>query len=470
MRTSRREFLGSLAAGAVAGPALDRKPNIVLILLDDLGYGDVGPYGQKMIRTPNIDRLAEQGKRFTDCYAGGAVCAPSRSALMTGFHTGHCSVRANAGTIPIPPEDVTVAEVLKSAGYKSGLFGKWGLGDAGSTGVPTKQGFDEYFGYLHQIHAHSYYPEYLWKNDRKFPLEGNRDQKRQQYSADLIAEQSFEFIRKHRSEPFFLYAAYTLPHGRHEVPSDAPYSGRDWPQGEKNYAAMITRADGYIETVLRLLGELGLDEKTVVFFSSDNGAVTGDGHDIRFFNSNGPLRGQKGQLYEGGIRVPMIVRWPGKIAPGAVSDLAWAFWDFLPTVAELAGAEAPRGLDGISVAPGLLGRPQRKHEFLYWEQHRFDQKTQKLREEAMVQAVRMGQWKAVRLRPGAPLELYNLREDIGESTNLAADHPEVIARIEAYLKTARTAPRPHDTGSFEIRGQATTFGPEAPPALVSHPA
>ena len=431
-----------------------RKPNIVFILADDLGYGDIGPYGQREIATPNLDRLAAQGLRFTNAYAGAAVCAPSRSVLMTGLHTGHTAVRANAGTIPIRDEDVTLAEVLQRAGYHTGGFGKWGLGDAGTAGVPTRQGFHEFFGYLHQIHAHTYYPEFLWHNERRHPLLGNANGSRREYSADLIAERSLEFIRAYRGEPFFLYAAFTLPHGRFEVPDEEPYAGRDWPEAERKFASMVTRLDGHVGRILSLLDELKLDRDTIVFFTSDNGGVSADGHDTRRFRSNGPFRGQKGTLYEGGIRVPMIVRWPGRVAPNTTNDRPWGFWDVLPTLAELAGTRAPEGIDGVSILPAVLGeqpaRPETRR-FLYWEHLQFNRQTSALRTETMIQAVRTGDWKAVRPKPGVPLELYDLARDAGETTDVSATHPDVLARIEAYLRTARTEPRPHDTGAFEYR-------------------
>lgn len=432
-----------------------RKPNIVFILADDLGYGDIGPYGQRHIQTPNLDRLATQGLRFTQAYAGAAVCAPSRSVLMTGLHTGHTPIRANAGTFPLRAEDVTVSQVLQRVGYKSGGFGKWGLGDAGSDGVPTKHGFLEFFGYLHQIHAHTYYPDFLWDNERKHPLPANANGARAEYSAELIAQRALRFIREHRDGPFFLYAAFTLPHGRFEVPNDEPYTGKDWPQPEKNFASMVTRLDGYVGQILSLLAELKLDRDTIVFFSSDNGGVSGEGHDVARFRSNGPLRGEKTTLYEGGIRVPMIVRWPGRVAENNTSDVPWGFWDFLPTVAELAGTRAPERLDGISVLPTILGektaKEKRSERTFYWEHLTFNRQTSQLRTETMVQAVRMGDWKAVRPKPGAPLELYNLATDIGETRDVAASQGDVVGKIETYLKTARTAPRPHDTGSFEFR-------------------
>ena len=444
---TRRTFLAS-AAAATLPPAPARKPNIVFVLLDDLGYGDFGCYGQKKIRTPNVDRLAREGLRFTDCYAGGAVCAPSRSVLMTGLHMGHTPVRANAGTVPIAASDYTVVEALKAAGYATGGFGKWGLGDAGTSGAPTRHGFDEFFGYLHQVHAHDYYPEFLWDNERKYPLPGNAGGKRAQYSADIIAERSFDFIRKNRNRPFFLYACYTLPHGRYEIPTVAPYESEPWTPGQKTYAAMVTRADTYIGRLMELLEQYGLHENTVFFVTSDNGAPYGEEKGFSFFQSNGILRGQKGELYEGGIRVPMIVRWPGRTPAGRISDSPWGFFDIFPTLAEIAGAPLPPGLDGISALPLLLGAEGPKRDFLYWEFLTFDQKLKKLREDRLAQAVRHGHWKAVRPRPGAPLELYNLRDDPSETRDVAASHPDIVARIEDYLKTARTKPRPHTEGSM----------------------
>jgi arylsulfatase A-like enzyme len=424
---------------AASGAEKAQLPNIIFILADDLGYGDLGCYGQKQIQTPNLDQMAREGMRFTQCYAGSTVCAPSRCCLMTGYHTGHALVRGNA-RVPLRAEDVTVATVLKSAGYATGLVGKWGLGEADSSGIPNKQGFDYFFGYLNQVHAHNYYPDFLWKNQEKFPLEGNVVQKgvavkRAQYSHDLFTREALGFIERQKEKPFFLYLAYTIPHANNEagkegmeVPSDAPYSDRPWPQPQKNHAAMITRLDHDIGRLFKKLKEQGLDENTIVFFSSDNGPHKEGGADPKFFSSSGPLRGFKRDLTEGGIRVPLLVRWPGKIKAGAVSDQVAAFWDVLPTLAELGRAKAPAGLDGISLVPALLGHKQKQHDFLYWEFH----------ERGFQQAVRMGDWKAIRLKVGEPLELYDLKSDIGEKTNVAAKHPEVVARIEAYLRTART--------------------------------
>ena len=457
MKPNRRE-LTRLAMGGALGllagcgreaeaPRASRPPNIVFIMLDDLGYGDFGCYGQKMIQTPNVDAFAAGSLRFTDCYAGGAVCAPSRSCLMTGYHMGHTSIRSNAGTAPILPGDITVGEVLQAAGYKTGVFGKWGLGDAHTAGVPNEQGFDESFGYLHQIHAHSYYPEFLWRNGEKVELPENRDGGRVKYSADLIFEESLQFIRNNRQQPFFLYGAYTLPHGRYEIPSNELYADRDWPEDKKNYAAMVSHADAQIGRLLALLKELEIEEETIVFVTSDNGGTESM---APFFQGNGPLRGFKGELYEGGIRVPMIVRWPGKTDPGTVSSVPWYFPDFLPTAAELAGGEAPAGIDGVSVVPALIGSRQPPHEFMYWEFHNFSRRLGDLDPKTMQQAVRMGNWKAVKPAPEAAIELYNLETDIAETKDVAATQAEVMAKITVYMKEARSDPRPQVGGTFEF--------------------
>jgi arylsulfatase A-like enzyme len=438
---SRRAFLGSLAAGLAAGrrtpawpaPSQTRNPNIIFILADDLGYGDPGCYGQKLIKTPNIDRLATQGTRFTQCYAGSTVCAPSRCALMTGLHTGHARIRGNAN-VPLEPGDLTVAEVLQRAGYTTGIVGKWGLGEPGSTGVPNKKGFDYWFGYLNQTHAHNYYPDYLWRNGEKYPL------RKGEYSHDLFTREALDFVKRSSDRPFFLYLAYTIPHANNElfratgngqeVPTDAPYSKESWSQPNKNFAAMVTRMDTDIRRLMALLKELRLEEKTIVFFTSDNGPQKEGGNDPAFFDSSGPLRGIKRDLYEGGIRVPMIVRWPGRVREGATSKQVWAFWDFLPTVAEMVGADSLGAIDGISMLPALLGnsRRDRDHEYLYWEFH----------EGGFKQAVRMKDWKAVRLAAGRPLELYDLIADVSERNDIAGRHPGTVAKMEKILATCRT--------------------------------
>lgn len=451
MNLNRREFLGTLAATALEARPAARKPNIIFILADDLGYGDLGCYGQKRIQTPNLDLLAAEGVRFTQAYAGSTVCAPSRCALMTGRHMGHAWVRGNRyPDLPLRPPDVTVTEILKSAGYVTGLFGKWSLGGLGTTGYPTTKGFDEWFGYLSQTHAHNYYPEHLLENNSAYLLRGNFGAKKEDYAHDLFTQRALDFIGRHKDQPFFLHICYTIPHANNEmgrdtgngmeVPSDAPYSDRSWPQQEKNFAAMVTRMDSDVGKIMEQLKASGVDADTIVFFSSDNGPHKEGGHDADFFDSNGPLRGIKRDLYEGGIRVPTLARWPGKIQPGRVSDQVWAFWDFPPTAAELAGVTPPSGIDGISIVPELLGKAQKNHEYLYWEFH----------EGGFKQAARMGDWKGVRLGTRHPVELYNLKEDIGEHSNVATKHPEIVAQIEDILKSART-----DSREFPIREPKT---------------
>jgi len=407
---NRRDFLAASLAGGLgwtlscASKKPARPPNIVFLMADDLGYGDLGCYGQTRIRTPNIDRLAAEGMKFTDAYAGCTVCAPSRSVLMTGLHMGHTSVRSNPGGVPLLAEDVTVAEILKQAGYATGCFGKWGLGDIGTDGVPWKQGFDEFFGYLHQVHAHFYYPEFLYKNDQEYPLPGNENKHRSTYSHDVIAEQAREFIRNHKDQPFFCYVPFTIPHLR----------------------------------MMALVAELGIDENTLVIFTSDNGAATPLWDPEDYFNSAGGFRGHKQNFYEGGIRVPLVARWPGRIAAGSVSHLPCAFCDFLPTACELSGQGIPPYTDGISILPALLGKgKQKEHEFLYWELPRYNNTTHQFREEIPRQAVRMGNWKAVRPVPDGPLELYNLEADPKETTNVAAGNPAVMLRAKRGCLTPR---------------------------------
>ena len=452
---NRRQFLGAMGAATLAGAAATamhsskparaatgrrRRPNIIFIMADDLGQYDLGCCGGTHILTPHIDRLAATGVRFTQCYAGSTVCAPSRSVLMTGRHTGHTTVRGNSaavggppsqGRIPLNAEDVTVAEVLKSAGYTTGIVGKWGLGEPGTPGIPNKQGFDFWFGYLNQRHAHNYWTEYLWRNTEKVEFAGNSPENRKVYSHDLMTKEALAFIRRaaEGSKPFFLYAAYTIPHGSLHPPDDKPYTDKPWSQAEKNYAAMVTRLDGDVGRLMALLKELGLDSDTIVFFCSDNGWTPAYCGARSVLKSGGPLRGNKGNLYEGGIRVPMLVRWPGRIKPGAVSDQVWAFWDFLPTAADLAGADAPAGIDGISMLPAILGREQKlQHEFLYWE----------FRTGGFQQAVRWGDWKGIRHGTQQPLELYNLKDDLSENSDVANGHPEVVKKIEAFMAGART--------------------------------
>jgi arylsulfatase A-like enzyme len=441
----------SPAPSAAATLSSPRRPNLIFILVDDLGYGDLGCYGQAKIKTPNLDKLAAEGLRFTSCYAGSTVCAPSRATLMTGLHSGHNGIRGNAQNLALTPADFTVAQVLKQVGYHTGLVGKWGLGNAGSAGVPQNKGFDEFVGYLDQAHAHDYYTDHLDRYDPRNVSETqdilyeNQGGKKGLYTHDLFTTAALNFVRINKPDqfnrfrPFFLYLAYTIPHANNEegrrsgngmqVPSDAPYSSEPWPQTEKNKAAMITRLDADVGKLMDKLKELKIDDDTVIFFSSDNGPHKEGGVDPKFFQSSGPFRGFKRDLYEGGVRVPLIVRWPTQIKPGQVSDRLCAFWDFLPTAAEIAGAKPPEKIDGISLFPTLLGQTQtNQHDFLYWEFH----------ERGFQQALRMGDWKAVRPQVGEPLELYNLKTDIGEKQNVASQNPEIIAKIETYLKTART--------------------------------
>jgi arylsulfatase A-like enzyme len=430
-------------------PRSTAQPNILFILADDLGYGDVGCYGQTKIKTPNIDKLAAEGMRFTDFYAGSTVCAPSRACLMTGLHTGHALIRGNKD-LSLQPNDLTVAEILRRNGFATSLIGKWGLGDPGTPGVPQKQGFDEFIGYLNQTHAHDYYTDHLMRYDPESkmiapePLPGNGGGKHGTYAPDLFAKTGLDYLSAHKPgqvngfRPFFLYYASIIPHANDEegarsgngmqVPTDAPYSNEPWPQGKKNKAAMITRLDSDIGELLAKLKELGLDEQTIVLFSSDNGPHKEGGVDPKFFQSSGPFRGIKRDLYEGGIRMPFIARWPGKIKPGSTSALMGAFWDLLPTLAEIAGEPPPKNIDGISLLPTLLSQAQtNQHDFLYWEFH----------ERGFQQAARMGDWKAVRPDAGEKLELYNLKSDPGEQDNVASAHGDVIEKFETYFKTAR---------------------------------
>jgi arylsulfatase A-like enzyme len=427
-------FVTPLTAASPKEAAPPRKPNIIFILADDLGYGELGCYGQTRIKTPNIDRLAREGMRFTQCYAGSTVCAPSRCVLMTGLHTGHARIRGN-GTVPLRAQDLTIAELLKQAGYRTGAVGKWGLGLENSTGTPNKKGFDEWLGFLDQGQAHNYYPTQVWRNAHILLLETNRWGLKGQYVHDLFARAATNFVRMNKDQPFFLYLPFTIPHANNElkekgmeVPDDEPYSNQGWPRPERNKAAMITRLDESVGRLMDTLKESRIDDNTIVFFSSDNVPHKEGCFDPQFFQSAVPWRGIKRDLYEGGIRVPMIVRWPGKIKAGVVSEQVWSFWDFLPTAADIAGIKPPEKIDGISILPTLLGKKQSAHEFLYWEFH----------EEGFKQAVRLADWKSVRLQPDKPLELYNLKNDPSEKKNVAEKNPALVKKIEKLLLEART--------------------------------
>ena len=427
-RRSRAVVLAILA-GLAAGPSMASAsasaagPNVVLILADDLGYGDLGCYGQKLIKTPNIDGLAARGMTFDQAYAGATVCAPSRCSLMTGKHNGHAFIRGNQevqpeGQVPMPADTFTIADLMKQAGYTTGLIGKWGLGHPGSVSTPDKMGFDHFFGYNCQRKAHEYYPEYLWRDDQKVMLDGKA------YSHDLLTADALDFIRANKDRPFFLDLSYTIPHSKLQVPDLGPYADESWPEDLKKLAAMISRLDGDVGRLMALLEDLGISDKTLVLFVSDNGAAYND----KLFDHSGPLRGSKRDMYEGGIRTPAIAVWSGKIAPGSTSKQVWAFWDLMPTLAGLSGQEAPSGLDGISIVPALLEGKVVEHPPMYWEFH----------ERGFTQAARLGDWKAVRLGPSRPIEVYDLRADIGEEHDVADDHPDLVRRFEDYLKSART--------------------------------
>ncbi len=436
------------SAASHAEQTAGSQPNIIFIMADDLGYGELGCFGQTKIKTPHLDRMAAQGMRCTQVYSGSTVCAPTRCSLMTGLHTGHARVRGNAGVrgrVPLEPEDVTVAEVLRTAGYRTGIVGKWGLGEPETTGIPNDQGFDFWFGYLNQANAHFYYPPFLWKNRERVDLPRNADGKKEIYSHDLMTDEALAFVRRNQKDLFFLYVAYTIPHAEIVVPEDSlkeyrgkfpetPYPGAHYgAQAEPNaaVAGMITRMDCDIGRLFDLLKELKLDENTIVFFTSDNGPVSVGGRDHKFFNAAGGLRGAKGSLFEGGIRVPTIVRWPGHIQAGTVSDAVWTHWDVLPTCAEIADVEPPKDIDGVSILPTLIGKdqPQLDDRFLYWEYGRNTKFTQ---------AVRKGDWKAVRIGLNGPIKLYNLKTDIAETTDIASQHLSIVEQIEKYLPTART--------------------------------
>jgi len=452
------------------------KPNFIFILADDLGYGELGCYGQELIQTPNIDRLASKGMRFTRFYSGSPVCAPSRCVLLTGLHTGHSYIRDNyemgsfldeeeGGQLPLPVGTRTLAKILQQNGYVSGVIGKWGLGGPGSSGIPTRQGFDFFYGYLCQKQAHNYYPTHLWKNEewdtlrneffhphQKFdgdpddPADFNK-YKGRDYSQDLMAVEALNFIREHKDHPFFLYLPFTVPHLALQVPDEAlaiykdkfeevPYLGEGGylphPTPKSVYAAMITHMDGHVGQILDLLEELKLEENTVVMFSSDNGATFLPQVDTEFFNSHGGLRGHKGNLFEGGIRVPFIARWPRKIGEGTISNHIGGFQDILPTILDIAGVEVPEDIDGISILNELTGRDgQTDHVYLYWE----------YRSGGGWQAVRSDNWKALRkeinTKPDAPIELYNLENDFSEKFDVAAKHPEIVDKMKKIMINAR---------------------------------
>jgi len=419
------------------------RPNIVLLMADDLGYGDLGCFGQARIETPNLDRLASAGMRLTSYYAGCTVCRPSRLSLWTGLHTGHTAIDSNARYV-FQPGDTTVAEILQDAGYVTGGVGKWAMGGPGTSGHPNHNGFDFWMGYLDQSEAHNYYPTHLWRNSEQYPLEGNVigdypngrgrvASKRVTYSHDVMTDQMLQFIRVNHAKPFLMHVHWTIPHANNEagrvlgdgmeVPDYGIYEDRDWPDVEKGQAAMITRMDGDVGRLIALLKELKIDRNTLVIFTSDNGPHSEGGHKHGFFDANGPLRGLKRDLYEGGIRAPTIAWWPGKIRPGTVSDEPLAAYDWLPTACQLAGIPSPENVDGVSFVPTLLGKPQTGHDYLFWSY-------------GPKKAVRKGKWKAVVAGKGKPLELYDLSQDIAEENNLASKHPDVVASMQQIIKQA----------------------------------
>ena len=459
----------SVASPLLAAPSPARPPNIVFIMADDLGIGHLGCYGQDKIRTPNVDRLAAEGMKFTEFYAGANVCAPSRSVLMTGLHTGHTAVRNNGLNRHLYDDDVTVAEVLKKAGYVTGGFGKWGLGREDTPGVAPKQGFDVWFGHYSQTHAHFYYPYFLMSNLERFPLPENEGKKRGRYAQDVIHEQALKFIESNAraGRPFFAYLPTILPHVELTAPEDSwsQYKGK-WRKVARadprpgyigsedalaEFAGMVSRMDRQVGEVMAALKRLGIDDNTIVFFTSDNGPQPGAWRDIfvEFFDGAAGRRGAKGDFYEGGIRVPFIVRWPGRIKPGTTSNLPGYFPDVMPTLAELAGASAHVSkTDGVSIVPTLLGKPgQKKHDFLYWEAATANQGIGE-------QAVRWGDWKAIRPRANSEWELYNLKTDAKESTNVAGRHADVLEKIRAIAAAEHTPERKYDAAPKE---SAATF-------------
>ncbi|MEL6590470.1 MAG: arylsulfatase [Bacteroidota bacterium] len=425
------------------------KTNIIYIMADDLGYGDLGVYGQDKFATPNLDQMAQEGLLFRRHYAGSTVCAPSRSVLMTGEHTGHTFIRGNRevkpeGQWPLSDSVRTVAEILKEAGYYTGAIGKWGLGAPGSSGEPNAQGFDFFYGYNCQREAHSYYPDHLWRNRERVELPENAEGKTDLFSQDLMMEETMGFLEAHQDEAFFLYLPYTIPHASIEAPEtdlapfvgkydETPFEGghyRATDQPHATFAAMVSRLDGDVGRILKKLRQLGIAENTLVIFTSDNGPHAEGGADPKFFNSGGGLRGIKRDLYEGGIRVPMIAWWPGTVQAGTQTNHISAFWDFLPTACDIASTEIPELSDGISYLQTLKGRQQPEHGFLYWEFH----------EQGGKQAVLMDPWKGVRLgvnqNPEASIELYNLESDPAEENNIAKQHPDIVAQIAEIMEAS----------------------------------
>jgi arylsulfatase A-like enzyme len=435
MRHPHLLFLFNLLCLCSVSVSAADKPNLIFILCDDLAMGDLGSYGQKLIKTPNLDRMAAEGTRYTQGYCGTTVCAPSRSSLMTGLHMGHCPIRANReikpeGQLPLPESTVTVAQLLKGGGYATACVGKWGMGMFDSSGSPLKKGFDHFFGYNCQRHAHSYFPPYLYDNDKRIELPENSGGKKGVYAQDRIDADVLRWIREQKDRPFFLYYAITLPHGSYEIDDLGSYRDENWTDKEKTYAAMVTRLDRDVGRLLDLLKEMDVDQKTLVMLAGDNGSAFAPDSVIgKRFNQGGTnLRGYKRSLYEGSLRQAALARWPGTV-PVRVSDEPWAFWDILPTFAELAGVSVPTTvkIDGLSLVGYLKGGAAPQREFFYWELH----------EGHSQQAIRFGDWKAVRKGPSQPLELYDLAKDPGESSNLAEQKPEIVAKALTLMTASR---------------------------------
>lgn len=448
--------LTGMLGGSLSAQHKVKQPNIIFILADDLGYGNLRSYNKNSpIPTPNIDRLAKEGTRFTRFYSGNTVCAPSRGSLMTGFHMGHAYVRGNSkakdGKGALRAQDTTLAQRLQQSGYVTGMFGKWGLGDAETQGAPHLKGFNEFFGYLDQSHAHDYYTDHLFEIRNNQTVEVKTDTTH--YTEDLIIDKALGFLRKHQSGPFFLYLPLTLPHaelkvpkellqqfqdasGRSKLPPETPfekkgnYDSQDQPHAA--FAAMVSKLDQDVGRVIDLVKSLGLEDDTYIFFTSDNGPHKEGGADPVFFQSSGPLRGVKRDLYEGGIRVPLLVRAPGKVPAGKVNHQPWAFWDMLPTLSELIDAPIPAGIDGVSHTAVLAGKPQlHQHDYLYWQ----------FKEGILKEAVIKDDWKLIRFKDEGVkevLELYNLKKDIGEKTNLALQYPAEVKRLKTIMLSAKS--------------------------------
>jgi len=437
-------LLLSIGIAAVRFQPVAKKPNVIFILADDMGYGDLGCFGQKQIQTPNIDHLAKEGMRFTQAYAGTSVCSPSRSSLMTGQHTGHTYIRGNYGPnrsrVSYPDSIFTMAELFKAQGYATGIFGKWGLGTKGSSGTPNKQGFDEFAGYLDQNHAHDYYTDHLDLNETVIQLPENSGGKKGIYTADWCFDKLKTFVQGHTEQPFFIFFATTLPHDKYQLAVKPQYVNKDWPEGEKIYASMVTHLDQQVGELRKLLKQLKLDDNTLIVFTSDNGPATlaasgpdSPAFDAAFFNSSGGLRGIKREMYEGGLREPMIVSWPNHIKSGTTNTYPVAFWDFMPTFAALTGYKKSMATDGLSILPLLTGgkmtvQPGRP---LYWEFHLEDSKVGNMK-----QAVRWNNWKAVRNSVSQPVELYDLSRDVQEKTNRAAAEPKLVQQLTTLMQQA----------------------------------